>query len=134
MDDLFEGWSGLAPDLWERLREGVLEPLSAGRPGRYRRYDWHAERFAEEHPVPPSDVVIVEGVGAGARQVDDRAVLRIWVEAPRDLRLARGIERDGELMRENWLRWAEREDAHFRSDRTRDRADVVLDGQAALDG
>lgn len=132
LDDLYDGWSGLEPDLWRRLLAGVLEPLAAGRAGRYRRYDWHLGRFAEEKQVGPAPVVIVEGVGAGARQVDDRAVLRLWVEAPRDVRLARGLARDGEAMRDDWLRWADLEQAHFRGDRTRDRADVVLDGQQPL--
>ncbi|MGH3988365.1 MAG: uridine kinase family protein, partial [Pseudonocardiaceae bacterium] len=49
MDDLYEGWSGLDQAVWRRLLAWVLEPLAAGRTGRYRRYDWPAGRFAEWH-------------------------------------------------------------------------------------
>ena len=44
--------------------------------------------------------------------------------------LDRGIARDGLAMREHWLRFQQTEDAHFASDRTRDRADVIVDGTA----
>ena len=130
MDDLYEGWTGLSPDVWRRLRDGVLDPLAAGRDGGFRRYDWDAGRFAEVVPVPLSYAVVVEGVGAGAREVDGASSLRIWVEAPRDERLARGLERDGPALRDEWLRWADVEERHFAADGTRDRADAVVDGTA----
>ena len=50
------------------------------------------------------------------------------MEVAPDLRLARGLARDGEALRDEWLRWAEREQAHFAADRTRERADVLVDG------
>jgi uridine kinase len=132
MDDLYEGWTGLSPDVLRRLRVGVLDPLAAGRHGAFRRYDWDAGRFAEVVTVPAAYALVVEGVGAGARQVDGAASLRVWVEAPRDLRLARGLERDGPALRDEWLRWADVEERHFAADGTRDRADAVVDGTAAL--
>ena len=54
--------------------------------------------------------------------------LLVWVDTPSDVRLARGLERDGEPMREHWLRWRVQEDAMFARHRTRERADVVVDG------
>jgi cytidylate kinase len=50
----------------------------------------------------------------------------IWLEADRDERFRRGIERDGEAYLPHWQRWAAREDAHFKSDGTRDRAELVV--------
>ena len=47
-DLLLDGWEGQF-GFWPRLRTGVLEPLAAGRPGSYRRFDWHAMRFAGLH-------------------------------------------------------------------------------------
>ncbi|MGZ4454286.1 MAG: hypothetical protein ACXVWX_15310, partial [Nocardioides sp.] len=69
-----------------------------------------------------------EGVGAAALPVDPWAVLRVWVEVPEELRLARGVARDGEALRHEWLRWAALEQAHFAADGTRERADLVVDG------
>ncbi|MCB7137837.1 uridine kinase family protein [Cellulosimicrobium marinum] len=127
MDDLYEGWRGLEP-AWSRLEEWVLGPLAAGRPGRYQRFDWDADAFAEWHDVPVAPFLVVEGCGSARREADDVAVLRVWVEAPDDLRLRRGLERDGEAQRDHWLAWMAAEREHFARHRTRERADVRLDG------
>ena len=135
MDDFYEGWSGgLTPDVWERLHEQVLQPLSQGADGLYAHYDWTLGEFAEHRPVPLRPLLVLEGVGAAARPVEPYASLRVWVEAPVELRLRRGLERDGEAMRAHWLRWLDREAAHFRADGTRARADVLVDGRGTADG
>ncbi len=71
---------------------------------------------------------MLEGVGAGSAACADLHTLLVWIEAPSDLRLARGLTRDGEEMRDHWLRWRAEEARHFARDRTRARADVVVDG------
>jgi uridine kinase len=127
MDDLYEGWGGLA-DVFPRVRAGIVDPLRAGRPGRYRRYEWHAGRFAEAHDVEPVDVLVLEGVGSGATAWADSITTLVWVEAPEELRLARGIERDGEEQLPHWLAWMADEAAVHARDRTRERADLLVDG------
>ena len=127
MDNLFQGWSGLEAGM-ATLADDVVAPLRSGRAGRYRRYDWHRCEFAEERVVEPCRVLVVEGVGSGNAAYDDAVTLLVWVETPSDVRLERGLERDGEQMREHWLRWREQEDAVFARQRTRERADVVVDG------
>ena len=90
LDDLYEGWSGLG-GVWERVEAQILSPLEQGRPGRWQRYDWTAERFAEWVDLPVPECLILEGCGSSPRAVDGRANLIIWVEAPADVRLARGL-------------------------------------------
>ncbi|WP_456845963.1 uridine kinase family protein [Cellulomonas sp. P5_C6] len=132
LDDLYEGWSGLEGSLWPRLSAQVLEPLRRGRPGRYQRYDWPIGAFAEWVDVPVPGVLVLEGCGSARRAADGIAVLRVWVEAPADLRLERGLRRDGADAREQWLGWMVDETAHFARERTRERADVRLDAFGAL--
>jgi len=127
LDDVYPGWSGLAQGM-EIVATSVVAPLRAGRPGRYRRYDWHTGRFAEERVVPPGGVLVLEGVGAGAAAYADAVTLLVWVDAPADVRLARGLARDGESMRDRWLAWQEQEEAMFVRERTRERSQVVVDG------
>lgn len=126
MDDLYPGWDGLQ-DAVPRLVEWVLEPLSRNARARYRRFDWPTGRYAEWHELPPVPVLVVEGVGCGARACTPYLSTLVWVEAPRALRFARGIERDGEAYRPHWERWAKQEDAHFATEGTRSRADVRVD-------
>ena len=70
----------------------------------------------------------ISGVGAGAGSYADLVTLLVWVDAPPALCLDRGIARDGEALRPEWLRWREQELEVFRRERTRDRADVLVDG------
>src|SRR5665648_868007 len=93
LDDLYEGWSGLG-GVWARLEEQVLRPLEQGQAGRWQRYDWVAERFAEWIDLPVPDCLIIEGCGSAPRAVDGRAALIAWVQVPTDVRLARGLASD----------------------------------------
>jgi uridine kinase len=126
MDDLFPGWSGL-PHVDEQL-EGLLTPLGEGRPGSYRRYDWVAGQFAETVTVAPTSLLVLEGVGSGATRFDPLRTVLVWVEAPYETRMRRGIERDGDAFAPHWDRWAADEQALFARERTRERADVHVDG------
>ena len=123
-DDLLDGWGGLA-GLGERL-DPLLLPLSRDEPGRYERYDWHAERFAEWVRVRPTPLLVVEGVGSGARRHGALCTTLVWIEVDDSLRLRRGLERDGEAARPHWERWMIEERAHFVDQQTRERADVVV--------
>lgn len=124
MDDLFEGWAGL-PTVDAQL-DGLLVPLAAGRPGSYRRFDWAADRFAETVTVDPAPLLVLEGVGSGSSGTADLATVLVWVEADRDVRMARGLDRDGEAYRPYWEQWALAEQEHFARHRTRDRVDLVV--------
>jgi hypothetical protein len=56
----------------------------------------------------------------------------VWVEAPAEERLRRGLARDGERLRAQWLRWEELEAAVFAAEWTRERADLCGDGAPAV--
>jgi SAM-dependent methyltransferase len=130
-DDFSTGEPGV--EWWPRLEREVIVPLRAGRVARYRRYDWPTRRLAEWHTVDPAPVVIIEGVSSARAAVADSLALSIWVDAPDDVRLRRGLERDGEAARAQWQQWIAEEDAHFASDDTQARTDVVVDGAPSLD-
>lgn len=127
MDDLYPGWDGLAAAV-PLLYDSVVAPLAASRPARYRRYDWARGEYAEQHDLGIPPLLVVEGVGSGARRAAAHAVLLIWLDAPRAERFRRGIERDGEGYRPHWERWARQEDAHFAVEQTAARADLRIDG------
>jgi uridine kinase len=130
MDDLYEDWEGLAPDrapaLEERVLTQLLRPLASGRPARWQQYDWHRQRFDRWHDLPPVDVLILEGCGSGARAYAGLCTLLVWVEAPREVRIDRGVARDGPGVLQNWLAWMDLEQAYFASQDTAARADITL--------
>ncbi|MEO7588419.1 MAG: 4-amino-4-deoxy-L-arabinose transferase, partial [Arachnia sp.] len=125
MDDIFPGWDGLAEAV-ELVSDLVLEPLARGVDGGLHRWVWLAGERAEWVGVPVAEWVVVEGVGCGSRRCRPHLSALAWVEADRDVRMARGLERDGESFRPHWERWALQEDELFRSEDTRAHADVIL--------
>ena len=125
MDDIFPGWDGLA-DAVDLVAGQVLEPLSRAEGGRFRRWDWLAGERAEWLEVPLADWVVLEGVGCGSRRCRPHLAALAWIEADRDVRMARGMERDGEAFRPHWERWALQEQQLFTTEDTRNHAGVIL--------
>ena len=123
-DDLLQGWRGL-PGLAATV-ERLLRPLAEGARGRWRRWDWPADGWAETYDVEPGGLLVLEGVGSWSPAIAPWVGALVWVEAPSALRLARGIARDGEEMRPHWNQWRRDEDELFEHLGTRDHADVVV--------
>ncbi|GGY11301.1 hypothetical protein GCM10010384_15490 [Streptomyces djakartensis] len=117
-DELFD-WTG-------RLLDQVIEPLRHGRTARYAPYDWRARRFGPPRPLPAAPVALVEGVGAGRRDLRPHLALLLWMERPDEEAWARGRARDGEEQREFWNGWIPAERRHFADDPSRPYADLLV--------
>jgi uridine kinase len=114
---------------WRRFNDQVFAPLRTGRTGRYQAWDWDRNAPGGWHDVPVGGIVVVEGMGTLREELGDPWALRIWVEAPFELRLQRVVERDGEAMREVWTnQWMPEEDAYVAAHRPDQRADLIVDG------
>jgi uridine kinase len=114
---------------WRRLRAEVLEPLRAGRGARYRAYDWNRDALGAWHAVRPGGVALVEGVYALRPELRALYDVRIWVECPRAIRLARGLARDGEAARARWEEdWMPAEDRYVAACRPAASVDHVVSG------
>jgi len=126
MDDLYPGWNGLV-DAVDLVATRVLEPLSRGEDGRFERWDWLAGERAETVHVPVADWMVLEGVGSGSRRCRRHLAALAWLEADPAIRLARGIDRDGEAFRPHWERWAVQEGRLFTAEDTRRHATLILE-------
>jgi uridine kinase len=118
------------PDLpgWDRDRfvRQVLEPLLAGRPARYQRWDFDTDTGAEWCTVPVDVPVILEGVSATDVRLPVPWDFTIWVEVPTAVRRARIAEREGGARLDRWLTdWIPGEDAYVAAQRPQDRVDLV---------
>ena len=123
-DELLQGWGGL-PGLSATIAK-LLAPLAEGLPSQWTRWDWAADDWAESHPVEPGGLLVLEGVGSWSPAIADLVGVLVWVEAGLDVRLDRGMARDGEAMREHWLRWQVEERELHAAHGTRDHADLVV--------
>ena len=118
-----------------RLCREVIYPLTRGNEGNYRRYDWSNDTLSGWRVVPTGGTVIVEGVYALLPVLHGFYRLRVWMECPRDLRLSRGLARDGEGALSQWKdQWMIAEDHYALTIRPMDRADIVLDWVYAESG
>jgi uridine kinase len=125
LEDLYGGWDGLERGI-DLLVSEVLAPLSAGRAARVPRYDWAAAAWGAPWVLEPPEVLIVEGVGAGARRAAAYESVLAWMEAPASVRKKRALDRDGETFAPHWDTWAAQEDAMLARERTAERADLVI--------
>ncbi|MCR8842695.1 AAA family ATPase [Paenibacillus sp. SC116] len=112
---------------WQRVKQQVLEPLSHGEEGCYQRYDWETDSLAEWHRVKAEGIVIIEGVCSIRLELANDYDLTIWVDCPRETRLARGLERDGEAARSLWEEnWMIAEDKYVNEHQPDVRAHIVI--------
>lgn len=125
LDDLLDGWTGLASAI-DAVERQVLSRLDQGRRLHHRRYDWHRGHFGTPGTVDPCDVLVLEGVGAGARSLAPSVDLTVWVDADDAERRTRALERDGDDYAPWYETWAAQERAHHTSEQTRRRADLTF--------
>ena len=114
---------------WERVWEQVIEPLENDSVGSYQRFDWETKKLAEWCEVKPKGVVIIEGVYALHEKLRRAYDYKIWVEAPYEVRLQRGLERDGEEARSQWVNeWMPNEEEYKESEKPHESANLIIDG------
>ncbi|UOR13468.1 uridine kinase family protein [Halobacillus amylolyticus] len=113
---------------WKRVLHQVIKPLSERSPAEYQRYDWDHDELAEWHHVSASGVVVVEGCYATRDDLRPYYDYTIWVDCPREVRLKRGLERDGQEALPFWLDWMEQEDRYIEIQHPRDQVDFIIKG------
>ena len=111
-----EFWTGDAFDI-DRIASELVEPLARGAVARFSSYDWATGTPRGSRTVVPTGIVIIEGVCALHSQLRDAYAVRVWVEAPAEIRLARAVARDGEAARVDWIgRWIPSEERYVERD------------------
>lgn len=124
MDDLYAGWAGLEAGVKQAAR--IAEAVAIRRPVTYAPWNWHRSDRDEVVEVEQRPILIIEGVGSGASPVRPLASLLVWMDADEDVRHQRALDRDGESFAPHWKAWAAQEHVHFTRERTRERADLIL--------
>ncbi len=127
IEALYQGWT--LEGAWTRLHDWVLEPVAAGWSGGFHPYDWATASWSSRWcSVPVSAALVVEGCGSSPRAADRLTSRQVWVQAPPEVRAARGLARDGPDHGEQLHGWRELEAAYFAAERSRERADLQVEG------
>jgi cytidylate kinase len=126
VDDIVPGWYGLARSV-ELLAEWVVQPLAAGSPAQWRKWDWDAGGWGRSGELAPAPIVVVEGCGAGAAAIRPWLSALVWLEVGEDERLERLRRREDWGAYEPWLEvWSDQERALRAGDDPRPHATVVV--------
>ncbi|SKB01209.1 Uridine kinase [Agreia bicolorata] len=127
LDDIYPGWGGLRA-AGEHVHRFVLEPIAAGAPARWQRFDWNADAPAEWHDIDPERPLLIEGCGVLTRANAALADVRMWLDAPDDIRKHRALERDGETYAPHWDEWQRQWESFVEGENPASLADLRLDG------
>jgi len=108
MDDLYEGWQGLALGA-EYLQRFILQPLLTKKNASWQEYNWELEQRDRWREFSGGTPLIIEGCGSLNQFTSTVANISIWLEVDEEIRRARWHERDGNTFYEYFDIWAAQE-------------------------
>jgi len=126
MDDLYDGWeNALDERLTSRLTD-IIEAYQAHSRFTIPTFNWATMRFDLSQTIEPSEILIIEGVGAGQKVVRNADAIVYWLDIEPEVGLARVLQRDGYEIESQMHQWQLDQDAHFLRDATRANASHIL--------
>ena len=129
LDELYNGWDeALSEELFQRIAQ-LITAQRAGKATDLAIYDWSAGSFSGSKEIKPVQLLIIEGVGSSNLLLHANLTTSIWLDIDQSTGLARVLERDGEEIRDEMVKWQKMESEYFASDLTRERADFILSTQ-----
>ena len=108
MDDLYEGWSGLASGA-EYLQRNILMPLEANKTASWQEFNWETNQRERWREFSGGTPLIIEGCGSLNRYTASVANLTVWLDVAEEIRRARWLERDGHAFDQYFDSWAAQE-------------------------
>ena len=105
MDDLYEGWTGLAQGA-DYLQRFVLGPLLANGTSSWQEYNWELESRERWREFSGGTPLIIEGCGSLNRYTSTVAHLTVWLDVSVEVRKQRWLERDGHIFDKYFDSWA----------------------------
>ncbi len=123
MDDLYEGWRGLEAGA-DILRRLILSPLAKGVGASWQEWDWTLGERNKWREFRGGTPLIIEGCGALNRASAEHSELRVWLEAPEDVRFERWVAREGSS--EHWAEWSAQELEFYARERSAELANLIF--------
>jgi uridine kinase len=126
MDSLYNGWDS---PFDHHLRDSLLQAITAHKSGQgisLPRFDWQSNKFVSGENLPPSQLLILEGVGSSQRAVRPSLAATIWIDIDPKSGLERVLQRDGEAISEQMQQWLVIQEQHFRDEDSKNAADFEL--------
>ena len=114
---------------WRRLEKQLLIPFVENLDIRFQKYNWNCDSLNEWQYISKNSNVIVEGVYSTRPEISKYYDLKIWIYCPADVRLLRGIERDGLEKMELWQNvWMKQENEYLEKYNPISLSDINING------
>ncbi len=125
MDDLYNGWTdALGDELSQKLGQ-IVRQYSLSRVFEIEIFDWSSMKFVGVQRIQPTDVLILEGVGAAQKIVRDADAITYWLDIEPAIGLERVLARDGQEIEVFMHQWQLDQEIHFVRDKTRENAQHI---------
>jgi uridine kinase len=123
MDNIFEGWDGLAlgSDYMVRF---ILQPLARRETASWQDWSWVKNQRSSWREFSGGTPLIVEGCGSLTERSKEHADVSIWLEASEETRRERWIQRERHL--EKFDFWAAQELDFYAREKSQSLADLVI--------
>jgi len=108
MEDLYEGWTGLAQGA-EYLQRIILMPLFGNKTASWQEYNWELNQRDRWREFSGGTPLIIEGCGSLNRYTASVSNITVWLDVPEEIRRARWLARDGHAFDEYFDSWAAQE-------------------------
>jgi len=129
LDELYNGWDqALSEELFKRIAQ-LITAQRTGKATDLAIYDWATASFSGSREIKAAQLLIIEGVGSSNQLIDKTLTTSIWLDIDQETGLARVLERDGEEIRDEMVKWQKMESEYFARDLTRERAEFILSTQ-----
>ena len=126
MDDLYAGWeNALDENLTQRLSE-IVNAFTSHIQFTISIFNWSSSTFDSYRTIDPTDILIIEGVGAGQKVVRESGATLYWLDIEPSLGLERVLARDGFDIELHMRQWQIDQAHFFESDATRNYADFII--------
>jgi uridine kinase len=124
MDDLYDGWDGLQAGV-DYLQRMIISPVANRKKASWQEFDWALGVRGRWREFEGQTPLIVEGCGSLARLAAEGSHIKVWVEAPDEVRYQRWLEREGS--EENFGRWAAQEVEFYARERSTELAEFTVE-------
>ena len=126
MDSLYAGWDNVFEERLTSTLAMIVSEHNALRPFTIEIFNWKSMAFDSFLTIEPTDILIIEGVGAGQKIVRDGGAITYWLDIEPSVGLERVLKRDGYEIESQMRQWQSDQEEHFARDLTRNHAHYIL--------
>ena len=126
MDQLYNGWS---TPFDEHFTQALIQIVSAHKKAEViplAKYNWHRAAYDERQFLPPTQLLILEGVASTHSLIRDEITASLWIDIEPQIGLDRVLARDGKEISDQMNIWLVLQAQHFAANDSQMKADFAL--------